>query len=277
MDYGDLDVGSSNVPDRSRQPTVQEVPDEQDQFNGYVAPQPSASQFIHPSARASSGSPAPSKQDVSPRDEFPHTDIQEENVSPLEPSQSNDRTGSVGGGFFPLPTFTAESNDSTLPTAPPTDVDDLGLPNQPSFAPGSRISFPGDANDLELPDQPSFAPGSRTASPGGGNDLGLPSQPSFTPGSRAAPDFQPPPPSNIPFNPMPPMPRRVPQVPQNTHYPPPPVQSEPIVNNVIEVDDEAMAQAQKHARWAISALNFEDTQTAIKELREALKKLGART
>jgi vacuolar protein sorting-associated protein VTA1 len=45
----------------------------------------------------------------------------------------------------------------------------------------------------------------------------------------------------------------------------------------MEVDDEAISQAQKHARCAISALNFEDTQTAIKELREALRRLGAGT
>jgi vacuolar protein sorting-associated protein VTA1 len=41
-------------------------------------------------------------------------------------------------------------------------------------------------------------------------------------------------------------------------------------------DDEAMLQAQKHAKWAISALNFEDVPTAVKELRHALEALGAR-
>ncbi|KAI6247927.1 Vacuolar protein sorting-associated protein vts1 [Erysiphe necator] len=40
------------------------------------------------------------------------------------------------------------------------------------------------------------------------------------------------------------------------------------------IDDISIAKAQKHARWAISALNFEDTETAIKELKEALKTLG---
>ncbi|KHN95567.1 uncharacterized protein MAM_06624 [Metarhizium album ARSEF 1941] len=34
-------------------------------------------------------------------------------------------------------------------------------------------------------------------------------------------------------------------------------------------------QAQKHARWAISALNFEDVPTAVQELRNALALLGA--
>lgn len=39
------------------------------------------------------------------------------------------------------------------------------------------------------------------------------------------------------------------------------------------VSDRAMSEATKHARWAISALNFEDVNTAVKELREALKLL----
>ncbi|OLL22506.1 Vacuolar protein sorting-associated protein VTA1 [Neolecta irregularis DAH-3] len=34
-------------------------------------------------------------------------------------------------------------------------------------------------------------------------------------------------------------------------------------------------KAQKHARWAISALNYEDMSTAIEELQKALRELGA--
>lgn len=40
-------------------------------------------------------------------------------------------------------------------------------------------------------------------------------------------------------------------------------------------DDDAIMAAQKHAKWAISALNFEDVETAVKELRSALQSLGA--
>ncbi|KAI5366293.1 Putative vacuolar protein sorting-associated protein Vta1 [Septoria linicola] len=40
-------------------------------------------------------------------------------------------------------------------------------------------------------------------------------------------------------------------------------------------DDEAIMAAQKHAKWAISALNFEDVNTAVSELRIALRSLGA--
>ena len=42
------------------------------------------------------------------------------------------------------------------------------------------------------------------------------------------------------------------------------------------IDDQAMTEATKHARWAISALNFEDVPTAVNELRKALEKLGAK-
>ncbi|KAI5865776.1 DUF605-domain-containing protein [Durotheca rogersii] len=41
-------------------------------------------------------------------------------------------------------------------------------------------------------------------------------------------------------------------------------------------DDMTIVQAQKHAKWAISALNFEDVPTAVRELQAALASLGAR-
>jgi len=41
------------------------------------------------------------------------------------------------------------------------------------------------------------------------------------------------------------------------------------------VDEESITKAQKHAKWAISALNYDDIPTAVKELRAALKTLGA--
>ncbi|TLD25416.1 hypothetical protein PspLS_05911 [Pyricularia sp. CBS 133598] len=42
------------------------------------------------------------------------------------------------------------------------------------------------------------------------------------------------------------------------------------------VDDASIRKAQKHCKWAISALNFEDAATAVKELELALQTLGAR-
>ncbi|KAJ5630083.1 Vacuolar protein sorting-associate Vta1 N-terminal [Penicillium herquei] len=41
------------------------------------------------------------------------------------------------------------------------------------------------------------------------------------------------------------------------------------------VDDNSISLAQKHARWAVSALTFDDVNTAIKELKNSLRYLGA--
>lgn len=41
------------------------------------------------------------------------------------------------------------------------------------------------------------------------------------------------------------------------------------------LDEESITKAQKHAKWAISALNYDDVPTAVKELQLALQLLGA--
>ncbi|KAL4907541.1 hypothetical protein BDW74DRAFT_125778 [Aspergillus multicolor] len=71
------------------------------------------------------------------------------------------------------------------------------------------------------------------------------------------------------------------QAPISTHQPSP-VASTPVAAyapstqaNSHDVDDQAISLAQKHARWAVSALTFDDVNTAIKELRNSLKYLGA--
>ncbi|SPO02574.1 uncharacterized protein DNG_05247 [Cephalotrichum gorgonifer] len=58
-------------------------------------------------------------------------------------------------------------------------------------------------------------------------------------------------------------PAPAPQVP--TSYAPPPV-----------AEGLNLSKAEKHAKWAISALNFDDVPTAIRELRLALETLGAK-
>ncbi|KAK4672690.1 hypothetical protein QC763_105300 [Podospora pseudopauciseta] len=58
-----------------------------------------------------------------------------------------------------------------------------------------------------------------------------------------------------------------------TTHPPAPAAYAPAQSGL--VDEAAMVGAQKHAKWAISALNFEDVPTAVKELRRALELLGA--
>lgn len=64
-------------------------------------------------------------------------------------------------------------------------------------------------------------------------------------------------------------------VPQPVYSTPSQPQQQPASTTALRSDDEALASAQKHAKWAISALNFEDVNTAVKELRIALQALGA--
>lgn len=55
----------------------------------------------------------------------------------------------------------------------------------------------------------------------------------------------------------------------------PVLEDAPVVRKVPTVDAGAIELAQKHAKWAISALDYEDVATAVKELNLALHKLGS--
>ncbi|KAF4437238.1 Vacuolar sorting-associated VTA1 like [Fusarium acutatum] len=57
--------------------------------------------------------------------------------------------------------------------------------------------------------------------------------------------------------------------------PPQPPAPAPVQTTGFTTDQRDINQAQKHAKWAISALNFEDVPTAVQELRNALRMLGA--
>lgn len=56
---------------------------------------------------------------------------------------------------------------------------------------------------------------------------------------------------------------------------PPPAAHPPPGAALAATSQKDLNEAQKHAKWAISALNFEDVPTAVTELRNALAKLGA--
>lgn len=293
----------------SRQPSVEEVPDEQDNVEQRLARQSSIDQSLHPSAQVSAqvsarGSPAP--YEPYPKNGFPYTAVQDDNVSPLEPSPQG-RNDSVGGGYFPeVPTFTQDPHDSITATAPADDILDLGLPQQPSAPPGTKIddfeSFPPPS----IPDEPP-------------QDYYRQSPPVLPPPQQPSPSqFHPQPPYQAPppvqqaptySHPPPPVqqtptyqqpPQSFQPLPQQFHeilpqFQPPPQQPAYAPTNAFQqrshqpgsaplsaaakqqliTDDMAIAKAQKHAKWAISALNFEDAETAVRELREALKTLGA--
>ncbi|KAI9726252.1 MAG: hypothetical protein M1834_009081 [Cirrosporium novae-zelandiae] len=173
-----------------------------------------------------------------------------------------DHRNSVGSGYFPqtsppglddtspnLPSAPSGFSEPSVNTSPMVDQPPTMTPTDvfQSFPPPSMpaVQTPTDIPPL-LTQHPTYFPPPRPTS-GGTQPQAYYQQPTSTP----APLIQPPP-----------------------LIPAPLQQSESTVNQV--VDDAAISNAQKHARWAISALNFEDVNTAIKELRIALDSLGAR-
>ncbi|EXJ56716.1 hypothetical protein A1O7_07060 [Cladophialophora yegresii CBS 114405] len=298
-------------PPLARQPTVTEIPDEADRMQGTLATQSSIDQSLHPSRAPS----APPTNDVSPLPEqdpitfYTNTADEPAEISPLDPSA--ERKPSVGGNYFPVvppgpgpeptlpsaPTTIGGAPPPQLPSAPTTvgkvNTDLPSAPSEPSVTSASARSDLGAALNATPSRQSPPLPPHRHGT--------LLTQVSPGQPSPIAPNFQPQPPQQpiIPpqarqaRGPVPPVPhfQQSPQVPQPgplsppvfapspVHPPPqqaPPVPIAPLAqaSNVV-IDEESIMKAQKHARWAISALNFEDVPTAIRELRGALASLGA--
>ena len=200
-------------------------------------------------------------------------------VSPIDPpdashvDEENSRHNSIGGGYFPTSTATA-------PAAP-----DLEMPDSSTSPP--KIATPIDMNPQDYYNTLAPPPASDPSAPSP-EELGItsparPSRPTpeemgalspivsnvpLAPPQALAPPAQPPPPAAPILQPGP-IPAPVPVVQQ------PPTIARSAPASGYKTDDEAVMLAQKHARWAISALNFEDVGTAVKELGLALRSLGA--
>ncbi|ROT39666.1 DUF605-domain-containing protein [Sodiomyces alkalinus F11] len=188
------------------------------------------------------------------------------------------KTPSAAAAYASVPTPPAKSPTQPSPSAPgPADLGTVPtaspgyFPPTVPFAP-SPVSQTA-ASDIHLPSVPSApSPVSRLNSP-----WNQPPPPSS--GAATAPPptsgyyQQAPPPPPAPSQPQP-QSQLTPQV----HVLPPAIQHIPVTApadafSTVEGD---IPGATKHARFAISALNFEDVPTAIKELRAALTALGAR-
>ena len=288
----------SSVPRRANaapRPNVQEVPDEADRLQSRLARQSVLDESLHPSR-------APSIPRQAPVDEAPPPIFQEPSsfnarsgaepdVSPItDPfltDPTSDRRSSFSGNYFPqvpsplapapssaaiLKASSDISSQFNLPSAPAEQ-----LPNPPAtFSPPQQQQQPSQIHQspptppqqhhgLFIPPTsiipPSMTPQSqpRQQIPHAPTQLHRPTPESQYPQAYSQP---PPPPAAAPQIYSPSAPVRIPA--------PQPVRPPAVVN------EEAVMKAQKHARWAISALNFEDVPTAIRELREALETLGAR-
>lgn len=173
------------------------------------------------------------------------------------------------------------SRASSIPRPPASSTPDI--PSVPQNAPGSPGQMDNDAHSggLELPSAPSTFGDSS-------GDLNLPD----TPGSHAhrtsnsSNTFQSFPPPASPSVPAPDPASFYDPTSASAHIPPPsaPAARAPIApppppaapsQPTHGVDDNSITLAQKHARWAVSALTFDDVDTAIKELRNSLRYLGA--
>lgn len=250
------------------------------------APDEGGKGLLNPNAAASSAySPAPVSAPTSP----PHGSAPaHEQVSPIAPPDQP-----APDGYFPSAPAAADDDDPPLelPSAPEALGDpNVSIPSPPTVAPSARSQAGESSRPISPPTFPDTPQEFYRPTP---TDLG----PQYQPPQPPAPPSQPvqsPPPSTYyhqqPSAPQPP-PQHRPSVPtftaptshtlpaaQTPQPLPPPATAYgggPPTNAIYNADDAAIAQAQKHAKWAISALNFEDVPTAVRELKAALAVLGA--
>ena len=294
----------SSMPPTARQPFVAEVRDEADRVQHDLAKQSSIDQSLHPSRAPS----VPPGNDVSPLPEqdaaafYTNQTAEPGEISPLE--SPADRRPSLGGNYFPVVPSAPAPSDPDLPSAPttidttapilPSAPTDLGkvntdlpsAPSEPSVTSASARSEMGSALNQPTrhasPPLPPHRHGTLLSQVPPGQPSRIP--PNFQP--QAPPPQQPfaPPQLRQAHGPVPPVPYSPPH--QQTVFAPSPIHPPPQQPGAamapppqpvnVVVDEERIMKAQKHARWAISALNFEDVPTAIRELQGALASLGAR-
>jgi vacuolar protein sorting-associated protein VTA1 len=177
----------------------------------------------------------------------------------LHPSRSSSlpRPASTSGTSKPdhLPTVPAEIS---LPSAP----SDLTLPQTPSALPDKPITFTDPSTALESFPPPAVVQMSHAADPA--EQPPLPK--SFTQHATSIP------PAATATAPT--AGAVAAAAPAAASMAPAPSASQ-ATSYGITANDQAIAQAQKHAKWAVSALSFDDVPTAIKELKLALRQLGA--
>ncbi|KAI1102475.1 DUF605-domain-containing protein [Jackrogersella minutella] len=200
-------------------------------------------------------------------------------------------------------TFPAPVSEPTSPPAPsepaPEQVSPIVPPGPPTREPGSYFpDSPSAPDTLDLPSTTNMPPPGPTNYDLMGAPPSIPSPSSHDPAMPPPAPFAPPqdfyrtstpavisrPPQQI-RHPAPtasqtyysqPSQPAVPQAPAPTPVVPVQQYGGGGGPNSYNTDDMAIVQAQKHAKWAISALNFEDVPTAVKELQAALATLGVR-
>lgn len=304
LDPNDPEVRALTGNTASRQPSVVDVPDEAHNLQAKLAHQSIADESIHPSRAPSAPPPngrttsQAASAGVSP---LPTTDAanfygnQQDRGSPVSPDRQ-----SLGGNYFPrMPSPTSAQTQPNLPPTLPSAPDTFAEQDSTIDLPSAPANPAGTQSGPALPDPPTAFTPSQQMPPKTPLDsfqapppVGPSTFDTIPPPLPQAPPpvqhtFQPPPsqPGAVPFSPpiLTPAPPSASAAPPPTQYTQPPLanqtvfvpRNEPVQVPSVVVDEEAMMKAQKHARWAISALNFEDVPTAIKEFQLALRTLGA--
>ncbi len=269
------DIEDSNR--ASRQPFVEEVPDEHDTSEPGFAQRSMTNQSSHP-YRSHPNSAPPNQSVITGYDATPsetadyYTHLAPGQKSPLAPWTNHSQ--SDGGEYFPEDVQPENSDSISLPeipsgnpsySAPPKELLSSAdtAPQTTSRIyphssdrpePRSLESFPPPDLDQPTPPEPFRAPVPSYAPPhlkASRNSPVLPTQPPSQ-GAHSKTQDQ----AASGFHSV----RHTPVSSQSTYV----------------ADEDAIMTSQKHARWAISALNFEDVNTAVKELKFALEALGAR-
>lgn len=207
---------------------------------------------------------------------------------------------STGAESDPSASFTFPQQPTTLPSAPADDEPDfvdeaprssaasafsaadivpdasLGTGQQP-FAPNvSSAEVPPQTHQTaDLPVPHAHLPSEPPAFP----SAVFPSAPPTAPSQPSSPPSHSSPASSVSrtaFTSPPPAPARPPSS-APAPAPPPPAAASAVPSSVPKADrfdPKTVGDIQKHAKWAISALNYDDFDTARKELRLALAMLG---
>lgn len=298
LDPNDPEVRALTGDTANRQPSVVDVPDEADRLQAKLAHQSIANESIHPSRAPSA--PPPGEKDASQAasagvSPLPTADAanfygnSQDRGSPVSPDRQ-----SVGGNYFPrMPSPSSAQIQPNLPSAPDT----FGEPSPTIDLPSAPANPAGVQGGPTLPDPPTVFTPSQQVAPKTPLDSFQAPPPVGPSTFDTVPPALPPnlPPSQHNVQPPPSQPLQAPNsppilTPAASAAPPPTQYAQPSMSNApvaaprnapaplqnVVVDEEAMMKAQKHARWAISALNFEDVPTAIKEFQLALSTLGAR-
>ncbi|CAG8492404.1 17853_t:CDS:2 [Racocetra persica] len=206
----------------------------------------------------------------------PSVSHMEENGLQLIPGFTNDSLPHQPPSSFP------NNPPSSFPNNPPSS-----LPNNPPPPPPPPSLIPGLTNDPlrhQIPSSfPSNPPPLPPSIPGFTNDSLRHQPPSSFPSNPplsqnyvqpySSPIYQPTTPSSLPANQHPS------SLPTNQHPSSLPINQQHVrhytqfSHHSVEIDPNIVASAQKHCKWAISALNYNDVKTAVENMHKALAML----